>query len=133
LTWGPRPDPGPAAASALLGLVCSRGPARATVRLSSSAYTAAKSGLARLTRALANDWAARGINVNAIAPGYVVMELTTALHADPLRKAAMTARMPAGRWGQPGDLQGVAVFLASDAAEWVHGSVIVVDGGWLAR
>jgi 2-deoxy-D-gluconate 3-dehydrogenase len=95
-------------------------------------YTAAKSGLAGITRALANELAARGINVNALAPGYMVTEVTSGLRADPDRFAAMQRRIPAGRWGQPGDLQGAAVFLASDASAYVHGAIIPVDGGWLA-
>ncbi len=96
------------------------------------AYTAAKSGIAGLTRALANEWAGLGINVNAIAPGYMTTELTATLRADPVRSQVMLARIPAGRWGEPADLQGVAVFLASDAASYLHGAIIPVDGGWLA-
>lgn len=97
------------------------------------AYTAAKSGIAGLTRALANEWAAHGINVNAIAPGYMTTEITRALREDPQRYEAMLARIPAGRWGQPEDLKGAAVFLASDAAGYVHGAILPVDGGWLTR
>ena len=97
------------------------------------AYVAAKSGLAGLTRALANEWASAGVNVNAIAPGYMVTELTAAHRENPARAEFMLARMPAGRWGQPDDLRGVAVFLASDASAYVHGTVIPVDGGWLSR
>ena len=96
------------------------------------AYAAAKSGLAGMTRALANEWAAHGINVNAIAPGYVATELTAALRAYPARRDAVLARIPAGRWAEPSDLQGAAVFLCSDAAAYVHGAVVPVDGGWLA-
>ena len=96
------------------------------------AYTAAKSGLAGLTRALANEWAAYGINVNAIAPGYMATDLTAALRADAERSAAMLSRIPAGRWGVPTDIQGAAVFLASDAGAYVHGTIIPVDGGWLS-
>lgn len=96
------------------------------------AYTAAKSGLAGLTRALANEWASKKINVNAIAPGYMSTEFTAALRADPHRGPAMLARIPAGRWGTPEDVQGAAVFLASDAAEYIHGVILPVDGGWLA-
>ena len=96
------------------------------------AYAAAKSGLAGLTRALANEWAPHGINVNALAPGYVATEVTAALRADPERAAAILARIPAGRWGEPADVQGAAVFLASDAAAYLHGVVLPVDGGWLA-
>jgi 2-deoxy-D-gluconate 3-dehydrogenase len=97
------------------------------------AYAAAKSGLAGLTRALANEWAPLGINVNAIAPGYMETEVTAAIRADPARSAAMLARIPAGRWGVPGDIAGAAVFLASDAADYLHGVILPVDGGWLAR
>src|SRR4029079_19162458 len=96
------------------------------------AYAAAKSGLAGLTRALANEWAPRGINVNAIAPGYMATELTAMLRSNPERAQAMLGRIPAGRWGEPGDLQGAVVFLCSDAASYVHGAVLPVDGGWLA-
>ena len=96
-------------------------------------YTAAKSAVAGLTRALANEWAARGINVNAIAPGYMATDNTAALRADPERSQAILARIPAGRWGEPGDLQGVVVFLASPAANYLHGAIVPVDGGWLAR
>jgi 2-deoxy-D-gluconate 3-dehydrogenase len=96
-------------------------------------YAASKSGLAGMTRALANEWAPLGINVNAIAPGYIVTELTAALREDPERNPAMLVRMPAGRYGEPEDLQGVVVFLASEASAYVHGSVYPVDGGWLSR
>jgi 2-deoxy-D-gluconate 3-dehydrogenase len=96
-------------------------------------YTASKSGLAGLTRLLACEWAGRGINVNAIAPGYFVTNNTQALRADPERNAAILARIPAGHWGQPQEIGGAAVFLASDAAAYVHGVVLPVDGGWLAR
>jgi 2-deoxy-D-gluconate 3-dehydrogenase len=97
------------------------------------AYAASKSAVAGLTRALANEWAARGINVNAIAPGYFDTNNTAALRADPVREPAILARIPAGRWGQPQDLAGAAVFLASRASDYVHGIVLPVDGGWLAR
>ncbi|MEP9349298.1 2-dehydro-3-deoxy-D-gluconate 5-dehydrogenase KduD [Xanthobacter sp. KR7-225] len=96
-------------------------------------YTASKSGLAGLTRLLACEWAGRGINVNAIAPGYFVTNNTEALRADPERSAAILARIPAGQWGAPADLGGAAVFLASRASDYVHGIVLPVDGGWLAR
>lgn len=96
-------------------------------------YTASKSGLAGLTRLLACEWAQHGINVNAIAPGYFATNNTQALRADPERNAAILARIPAGHWGQPQELGGAAVFLASDAAAYVHGVVLPVDGGWLAR
>jgi 2-deoxy-D-gluconate 3-dehydrogenase len=97
------------------------------------AYTASKSALAGMTRALANEWAALGINVNAIAPGYFETSNTAALREDADRSAAILARIPAGRWGRPDDLAGVAVFLASRASDYVHGAVMPVDGGWLAR
>lgn len=96
-------------------------------------YTAAKSGLAGLTRLLACEWAGKGINVNAIAPGYVVTNNTAALRDDLERSAGILARIPAGRWGDPADLGGAAVFLASKASDYVHGTVLPVDGGWLAR
>ena len=98
-----------------------------------ASYTASKSGLAGLTRLLANEWAARGINVNAIVPGYFATNNTEALRNDPDRNRQILERIPAGRWGDPGDLGGVAVFLASSAADYVHGTTIPVDGGWLAR
>jgi 2-dehydro-3-deoxy-D-gluconate 5-dehydrogenase len=97
------------------------------------AYAASKSAVAGLTRALANEWAAQGINVNAIAPGYFDTNNTAALRADPVREPAILARIPAGRWGLPEDLAGAAVFLASGASAYVHGIVLPVDGGWLAR
>ncbi|WP_024280313.1 2-dehydro-3-deoxy-D-gluconate 5-dehydrogenase KduD [Xanthobacter sp. 126] len=96
-------------------------------------YTASKSGLAGLTRLLACEWAAKGINVNAIAPGYFVTNNTEALRADADRNAAILGRIPAGRWGDPTDIGGAAVFLSSRAADYVHGIVLPVDGGWLAR
>jgi 2-deoxy-D-gluconate 3-dehydrogenase len=98
-----------------------------------ASYTAAKSGLAGLTRLLANEWAAKGINVNAIAPGYFATNNTSALRADETRSKEILGRIPAGRWGQPEDLAGAAVFLASRASDYMHGAVIPVDGGWLAR
>jgi len=94
-------------------------------------YTAAKTGLAGLTKALANEWAGYGINVNAIAPGYMTTELTAEIRSDPVRSGPTMARIPAGRWGAPEDLQGVAVYLASDASDYVHGAIISVDGGWV--
>ena len=97
------------------------------------AYSAAKHGIMGLTRALANEWAVRHINVNAIAPGYMDTDSTAALRADPERNQAIVSRIPAGSWGQPSDLQGAAVFLASDAANYVHGTTLDVDGGWMAR
>jgi len=96
-------------------------------------YTASKSGIAGLTRLLANEWAGHGINVNAIAPGYFATNNTAALQADATRNAEILARIPAGHWGQPADLGGAAVFLASNAARYVHGIILPVDGGWLAR
>ena len=96
-------------------------------------YTAAKSGLAGITRLLANEWAARGINVNAIAPGYVETNNTAALRADADRNADILKRIPAGRWARPEDMAGAAVFLASPASDYVHGAILPVDGGWLAR
>lgn len=98
-----------------------------------ASYTASKSGVAGLTKLLANEWAARHVNVNAIAPGYFATSNTEALRADEARNRDILARIPAGRWGQPGDLAGAAVFLASRASDYVHGAVIPVDGGWLAR
>jgi 2-dehydro-3-deoxy-D-gluconate 5-dehydrogenase len=98
-----------------------------------ASYTASKSGLAGLTKLLANEWAARGINVNAIAPGYFETNNTTALRTDEQRNRDILGRIPAGRWGRPSDLGGAAVFLSSSAADYVHGTVIAVDGGWLAR
>jgi 2-deoxy-D-gluconate 3-dehydrogenase len=97
------------------------------------AYAAAKGGLAQLTKALSNEWAAKGINVNAIAPGYMETDNTAALRADPVRNRQILERIPAGRWGAPEDVAGAAVFLASGAARYVHGHVLVVDGGWMGR
>ncbi|GGM51854.1 SDR family oxidoreductase [Dactylosporangium sucinum] len=96
-------------------------------------YAAAKSGIAGLTRALANEWAGSGVNVNAIAPGYIATDNTQALQDHPERNEAILKRIPAGRWGRPEDISGAAVFLASDAAAYIHGTIIPVDGGWLAR
>jgi 2-dehydro-3-deoxy-D-gluconate 5-dehydrogenase len=96
-------------------------------------YTAAKSGLAGLTRALANEWAPLGINVNAIAPGYMETEVTAGLRTDAARNEAILSRIPAGRWGSQEDLKGAVVFLASAASDYLHGAIIPVDGGWLAR
>lgn len=97
------------------------------------AYTAAKSGVAGLTRLLACEWAARGVNVNAIAPGYCATNNTQALREDPQRDREILGRIPAGRWGTPADLGGAAVFLAAAASDYVNGVVLPVDGGWLAR
>lgn len=96
-------------------------------------YTAAKSGVAGITRALANEWAQYGVNVNAIAPGYMATANTAALRNDEARAPAILSRIPAGRWGTPDDLRGVMVFLASRASDYLHGSIIPVDGGWLTR
>lgn len=97
------------------------------------AYAAAKHAVVGLTRALANEWAPLGINVNAIAPGYFVTDNTAALRADPERARQIGERIPAGRWGRPDDLAGAAIFLASPASDYVHGHTLVVDGGWMAR
>ncbi|MEE7565858.1 SDR family oxidoreductase [Xanthomonas sp. Kuri4-3] len=96
-------------------------------------YTASKSGMAGITRLLANEWAGKGVNVNAIAPGYMATDNTAQLRADAQRNTAILERIPAGRWGTPEDLGGTAVFLASRASDYVNGAVIPVDGGWLAR
>lgn len=96
-------------------------------------YAASKGGVMQLTMALANEWAGRGVNVNAIAPGYVATDNTAALRADPDRGPAILARIPAGRWGEPADFKGVTVFLASAASDYVHGAVFLVDGGWMGR
>jgi 2-deoxy-D-gluconate 3-dehydrogenase len=98
-----------------------------------ASYTASKHGVAGITKLLANEWAAKGINVNAIAPGYFATDNTQALRDDPKRSAAILDRIPAGRWGEPADLAGAAVFLASRASDYLHGSIVAVDGGWLAR
>jgi 2-dehydro-3-deoxy-D-gluconate 5-dehydrogenase len=97
------------------------------------AYTAAKSAVAGLTKALANEWAGKGVNVNAIAPGYIATNNTAALQADKTRNRQILERIPAGRWGAPSDIGGAAVFLASSASDYVHGHILAVDGGWLAR
>ncbi len=96
-------------------------------------YAAAKHGVAGLTKALANEWSGKGVNVNAIAPGYIVTDNTTALRADPERYRQILERIPAGRWGEANEIAGTAVFLCSPAANYVHGHVMAVDGGWLAR
>lgn len=95
-------------------------------------YAAAKSGLAGLTRALANEWAPHGINVNGVAPGYLATDVTAGIRSDPERSAAILSRIPAGRWGEPSDVAGAVVFLASDAAAYIHGAILPVDGGWLS-
>jgi 2-deoxy-D-gluconate 3-dehydrogenase len=96
-------------------------------------YAAAKGGLAQVTKALANEWAQHGINVNAIAPGYFATDNTAALRADATRSRQILERIPAGRWGEPSDLAGAAVFLSAPASDYVNGHILVVDGGWLAR
>jgi 2-dehydro-3-deoxy-D-gluconate 5-dehydrogenase len=96
-------------------------------------YTASKHGVAGLVKALANEWAPHGVNVNGIAPGYIATDNTQALRDDPARSGAILDRIPAGRWGRPEDLGGAAVFLASSASDYVHGAIVPVDGGWLAR
>ena len=96
-------------------------------------YAAAKSGLVGLTKALANEWASRGVNVNAIAPGYIATDNTKALREDPVRQAAILDRIPAGRWGEASDIAGATVFLASASSDYVNGIVLPVDGGWLGR
>jgi 2-deoxy-D-gluconate 3-dehydrogenase len=98
-----------------------------------ASYTTAKHGVVGLTRVLANEWAAKGINVNAIAPGYVVSNNTEALRGDPDRSAAILGRIPAGRWGKPEDMGGAAVFLLAPASAYMLGAVVTVDGGWLVR
>ena len=97
------------------------------------AYAAAKGGVAQLTKALANEWASKGINVNAIAPGYIATDNTTALRDDAVRNRQILERIPAARWGEPDDIAGAALFLCSAASNYVHGHVLAVDGGWLAR
>ena len=98
-----------------------------------ASYTASKSGVAGLTKLLANEWASKNINVNAIAPGYIATNNTAALQADETRNRQVLERIPAGRWGRPDDLGGAAVFLASSASDYVQGHILAVDGGWLAR
>lgn len=97
------------------------------------AYTASKHGVAGLTKALANEWGARGVTVNAIAPGYIATDNTAALRADHDRNASILARIPLGRWGEGEDISGAAVFLASDAARYINGEILTVDGGWMGR
>jgi len=97
------------------------------------AYTASKHAVAGITKALANEWAQHGVQINAIAPGYIATDNTQALRDDRVRLAEISARIPAGRWGTPTDVAGAAVFLASQASNYVNGHVLVVDGGWMAR
>jgi 2-dehydro-3-deoxy-D-gluconate 5-dehydrogenase len=96
-------------------------------------YAASKGGIGQLTMALANEWAGKGVNVNAIAPGYISTDNTTALRANPDRSRAILERIPAGRWGEPADLAGAALFLCSPAADYIHGTILTVDGGWMGR
>ncbi|QNN22716.1 SDR family NAD(P)-dependent oxidoreductase [Planctomycetales bacterium ZRK34] len=96
-------------------------------------YAASKGAIGQLTMALANEWASHGVNVNAIAPGYIATDNTAALRADPQRNPAILSRIPAGRWGEPDDFKGATVFLASAASNYVHGAVMLVDGGWMGR
>ena len=97
------------------------------------AYAASKGAVAQLTKALCNEWASQGVNVNAVAPGYMDTEMNAALMADPVRMQQLSVRIPAARWGRPEDIGNVVVFLASEASAYVHGQVLAVDGGWLAR
>jgi len=96
-------------------------------------YAASKGGVGQLTKALANEWAGKGVNVNAIAPGYISTDNTEALRADPVRSKSILDRIPAGRWGEPADFRGPTLFLASRASDYVHGTVLLVDGGWMGR
>ena len=96
-------------------------------------YAASKGGIAQLTMALANEWAGKGVNVNAIAPGYVATDNNLQIRSDPERYQAILERIPAGRWGEPDDLMGAVVFLASRASDYVHGQLLLVDGGWMGR
>jgi 2-deoxy-D-gluconate 3-dehydrogenase len=96
-------------------------------------YAASKGAIGQLTKALANEWAPKGVQVNAIAPGYIRTDNTSALQADPVRNPAILSRIPAGRWGEPDDFKGAVVFLASSASDYVNGSILNVDGGWMAR
>jgi len=96
-------------------------------------YAASKGGIARLTMALANEWAGKGVNVNAIAPGYISTDNTEALRNDPDRSHSILGRIPAGRWGEADDFKGPVVFLASEASNYVHGTILTVDGGWMGR
>lgn len=97
------------------------------------AYAASKGGVAQLTKALSNEWASKGISVNAIAPGYIHTDMNAALIDDPSRNTGIMARIPAGRWGKPEDFKGVVVFLASEASSYVSGEIVTVDGGWMGR
>ncbi|HEU4607399.1 MAG TPA: SDR family oxidoreductase, partial [Chitinophagaceae bacterium] len=96
-------------------------------------YTASKSAVAGLVKAFANEWAGKGINVNGLAPGYIATDNTAALQADPVRSKAILERIPAGKWGRPEDLDGAIVFLCSAASNYMHGSILNIDGGWMGR
>lgn len=96
-------------------------------------YAASKGGVGQITKAFANEWASKGVNVNAVAPGYIATDNTAALREDPVRSREILERIPGGRWGKPEDFKGVVVFLASDASNYIDGSIITVDGGWMAR
>lgn len=96
-------------------------------------YAASKGGVGQITKAFANEWASKGVNVNAIAPGYIVTDVTEALRDDPVRSKQILVRIPSGRWGEPDDFKGPVVFLASEAADYMHGEIVAVDGGWLGR
>lgn len=96
-------------------------------------YSASKGGIAQLTKALSNEWAAKGVNVNAIAPGYIETDNTEALRSDEKRYKSITERIPAGRWGKPEDLKGAVVFFASEASDYINGEILIVDGGWMGR
>ena len=96
-------------------------------------YAASKGGVGQLTKALANEWSGKGVNVNAIAPGYIATDNTAALRADPVRSKQILTRIPAGRWGTPEDLKGAILFLSSAASDYVHGEILTVDGGWMGR
>ena len=96
-------------------------------------YAASKGGIGQLTMALANEWAGKGVQVNAIAPGYIATDNTAALRADPVRSKAILERIPAGRWGRPEDMMGAVLFMASPASDYVNGAILTVDGGWMGR
>jgi 2-deoxy-D-gluconate 3-dehydrogenase len=96
-------------------------------------YSASKGGIGQLTKALANEWASHGVNVNAIAPGYIATDNTAALRADEARNKAILERIPAGRWGHPDDFKGAVLFLSSSASDYVHGTILTLDGGWMGR
>ncbi len=96
-------------------------------------YAASKGGVGQITKAFANEWASKGVNVNAVAPGYIATDTITALREDPVRSRQILERIPAGRWGEPEDFKGIVIYLASDASSYVHGEIITVDGGWMGR